>query len=132
MIERTGCKHIGVLGFSFKAGTDDLRESPIVGLIEHLIGKGYDVSVYDHYVSLSNLYGANRTYIEEEIPHIASLISDSIDEVIEKSDVIVLGNKSPEFRDALPKLGSGQVMIDLVRISDDLASNNAHYQGICW
>jgi len=132
MIERTGCKHIGVLGFSFKAGTDDLRESPMVGLIERLIGRGYNVSVYDHYVSLSNLHGANRAYIEAEIPHIASLMCDTMEEVIAKSEVVVLGNKSPEFREVLPKLENGQAMIDLVRISQDLASNDGHYQGICW
>lgn len=132
MIERTGCRHIGVLGFSFKAGTDDLRESPVVELIEHLIGRGYFVAVYDRYVSLSNLHGANRAYIEAEIPHIANLMTDSLDEVIGRSDIIVLGNKSDEFRDALKKLGKGQRVIDLVRISDDLVSADPQYEGICW
>jgi GDP-mannose 6-dehydrogenase len=132
MIERTGCRHIGVLGFSFKAGTDDLRESPMVGLIEHLIGKGYHLKVYDRFVSLANLQGGNRAYIEEEIPHIASLMSGSLEEVVDSSDVIVLGHKSPAFRDALLRLREDQVVIDLVRISDELPSNSGQYQGICW
>ncbi|MGE5073545.1 MAG: GDP-mannose dehydrogenase, partial [Anaerolineae bacterium] len=93
---------------------------------------GYDVAVYDRYVSLSNLHGANRAYIEAEIPHIASLMSDSMDEVIRRSDIIVLGNKSEEFRDALQKLGKGQLLIDLVRVSDELVSDHQQYEGICW
>ncbi len=132
MVERTGRKRVGVLGFSFKAGTDDLRESPIVALIEYLIGKGYQVKVYDRNVSLANLQGANRAYIEQEIPHIASLMSDSIDAVLDNSDVIVVGNKSREFKDVLPRLRDDQVMIDLVRITKDHQPCADRYQGICW
>jgi GDP-mannose 6-dehydrogenase len=121
-----------VLGFSFKAGTDDLRESPMVELIEYLIGKGYQVKLYDRNVLLANLQGANRAYIEQEIPHIASLMADSINEVLEFSEVIVVGNKSPEFERVFPRLGNDQILIDLVRITDRNVPPNGHYQGICW
>lgn len=132
MVKRTGRKRVGVLGFSFKAGTDDLRESPIVELIEHLIGKGYQVQVYDRNVSLANLHGANRAYIEQEIPHIASLMAESIEDVLDGSDVLVIGNKSPEFKDVLSKLNGEQTMIDLVRVTEENISSNEYYQGICW
>ncbi len=131
MVKRTGRKRVGVLGFSFKAGTDDLRESPMVELIEYLIGKGYTVKVYDRNVSLANLQGANRVYIEQEIPHIASLMADSIDAVLDTSEVIIVGNKAAEFRNVLSRLRDDQVMIDLVRAAENMQSNE-HYQGICW
>jgi GDP-mannose 6-dehydrogenase len=130
MIKRTGHKRIGVLGFSFKAGTDDLRESPMVELIELLIGKGYHVKVYDRSVSLANLHGANRAYIEREIPHIASIMTRSIDAILDDCDLIVVGNNSAEFSDVPTRLRDDQVMIDLVR-TNGMASNG-QYQGICW
>jgi GDP-mannose 6-dehydrogenase len=132
MVKQTGCKRVGVLGFSFKAGTDDLRESPIVELIEQLIGKGYAVKVYDKNVSLANLQGANRAYIESEIPHIASLMADSIDAVLESSDVIVIGNRSNTFADVYHRLREDQIMIDLVRITEKPVNSNGQYQGIHW
>jgi GDP-mannose 6-dehydrogenase len=132
MVRRTGKKKVGVLGFSFKAGTDDLRESPLVELIETLIGKGYHVLVYDQNVSLAHLNGANRAYIEREIPHIATLMCNSIQEVLAESEVIVIGNKAPEFRDVLQQAHRGQTIIDLVRITEHLDESAAHYQGICW
>ena len=132
LIRRTGCKRVGALGFSFKAGTDDLRESPMVELIERLIGKGYEVAVYDKYVSLANLQGANRAYIEEQIPHIACLMAESLDTVIAENDVIVIGNNNPEFRTALNHVGHHQTVIDLVRISEDTEALNGSYQGISW
>jgi GDP-mannose 6-dehydrogenase len=131
MVTNAGSKRVGVLGFSFKAGTDDLRESPIVELIERLIGKGYEIQVYDKNVSLANLHGANRAYIEKEIPHIAQLMRDSIDDVIEDSDVIVIGNNSPEFQNIQNRYNGRHVTIDLVRIAGDKTSSD-QYQGICW
>jgi GDP-mannose 6-dehydrogenase len=132
MIRQTGCKKIGVLGFSFKAGTDDLRESPMVDLIEVLIGKGYQVKVFDKNVSLARLYGANRVYIERTIPHIATLMCNSIDEVLSESEVVVIGNKAPEFTAALQQVREDQTIIDLVRLVKDLNHLGSHYQGICW
>lgn len=130
MIKGTGSKKVGVLGFSFKAGTDDLRESPAVLLVENLIGKGYQVQVYDHNVSLARLQGANKAYIEKEIPHIASLMVDSVDALLAKSEVIVIGNKTPEFMQVPDMVGSHQTIIDLVRIQDRVSENG--YQGIAW
>jgi GDP-mannose 6-dehydrogenase len=132
LVRQTGRKRVGVLGFSFKAGTDDLRESPMVELIEHLIGKGYTVTVYDKNVSLANLQGANRAYIENEIPHIASLMAGTIDEVLENSEVIIIGNKSTAFKDVFYRLRDEQIMIDLVRVTDKPVTSNGHYQGISW
>jgi GDP-mannose 6-dehydrogenase len=132
MIKRTSCKWVGVLGFSFKAGTDDLRESPIVELIEKIIGKGYQVKVYDKNVSLAHLVGANRAYIEQEIPHIASLMTDSIETVLDSSEVIIIGNNSPEFSNVLSRLRDDQILIDLVRITPDHIPSNGYYRGICW
>jgi GDP-mannose 6-dehydrogenase len=132
MVQRTKRKRIGVLGFSFKAGTDDLRESPMVELIERLIGKGYQVQVYDRNVSLSNLQGANRAYIEKEIPHIASLMAETIDEVLNSAEVIVIGNHDDEFKRVLDEAVPPNVIIDLVRIGDRGQRSKAEYQGISW
>ena len=132
MVTQAGSKRVGVLGFSFKAGTDDLRESPIVELIERLIGKGYEIQVYDKNVSLANLYGANRTYIEKEIPHIAQLMRDSIEEVVEGSDVIVIGNNSPEFVNVQKRYNGHHITIDLVRAAGKDVVSNTNYQGISW
>ena len=132
LIRQTGCRRVGVLGFSFKAGTDDLRESPVVELIESLIGKGYQVSIYDQNVSLARLYGANRQYIERVIPHIASLMCNSIEEVLARSEVIIVGNRSPEFAAISQHLGDDHVVIDLVRVLDHTDGLGPRYQGICW
>jgi GDP-mannose 6-dehydrogenase len=132
LIRQTGRKKVGVLGFSFKAGTDDLRESPLVALIEMLIGKGYHVQVYDQDVSLARLHGANRAYIERGIPHIATLMCNSVEEVLAESEVIVIGNKAPEFRDVPQRVRPGQFIIDLVGIIEELEDLPEYYQGICW
>jgi GDP-mannose 6-dehydrogenase len=132
LIRQTGYKKVGVLGFSFKAGTDDLRESPLVELIEILVGKGYQVSVYDKNVSLARLHGANRAYIEREIPHIATLMCNSVEEVLAKSKVIVIGNKASGFSSVLQQVRQDQVVIDLVRILKHVDHLEARYEGICW
>jgi GDP-mannose 6-dehydrogenase len=131
MVLRTGRKRVGVLGFSFKAGTDDLRESPLVTLIEALIGKGIQLAIYDRDVSLARLFGANKEYIEREIPHISQLMRAGVDEVLEASDVLIIGNKSDEFRQIEGRLRGDQLVIDLVRLFDGRTSDDT-YQGICW
>ncbi len=128
----SGKKRIGLLGFSFKAGTDDLRESPIVILAEALLGKGYELRIYDRNVSLARLVGANKEYINTQIPHLSSLLCETIDEVLDNSDVIVVGNAAPEFADALKRTRPDQLIIDLVRVKTDRAEIPGHYQGICW
>jgi GDP-mannose 6-dehydrogenase len=131
MVLRTGKKRIGVLGLSFKAGTDDLRESPMVSLIETLIGKGLRVVIYDRDVSLAKVFGANKEYIEHEIPHISELMRGSVQEVLANSEVIVVGYKTQEFQVLVEQLSSNQIIIDLARIFDGRESNGA-YRGICW
>ncbi len=131
MVLRTGKKRVGVLGFSFKAGTDDLRESPIVTLIETLIGKGMQLSIYDRDVSLARLFGANKEYIEREIPHISQLMRASIAEVVESADVLIIGNKAEEFREIEAQLRPDQTVIDLVRLFEGRMTDGS-YQGICW
>jgi GDP-mannose 6-dehydrogenase len=131
-ILETGKKRIGLLGFSFKAGTDDLRESPIVILAEALLGKGYQLCIYDRNVSIARLVGANKTYINTQIPHLSSLLCDSIDEVLDRSDVIVVGNAAPEFADALARTRPDQVILDLVRVTTPRDRIAAKYRGICW
>ena len=132
MVIETGRKRVGLLGFSFKAGTDDLRESPIVILAEALLGKGYSLCIYDRNVSMARLVGANRDYINRQIPHLSSLLSDSIDDVLDRSEVIVVGNGSAEFGDALLRTRPDQVVIDLFRVQTDRERVPAEYHGICW
>ena len=131
-VTESGRKRIGLLGFSFKAGTDDLRESPIVILAEALLGKGYDLRIYDRNVSIARLVGANKEYINTQIPHLSSLLCESIDEVLDHSEVIVVGNAAPEFSDALKRTRADQVIVDLVRVQTPRADIPAKYQGICW
>jgi GDP-mannose 6-dehydrogenase len=131
MVRATGSRRVGVLGLAFKAGTDDLRESPIVTLVERLIGKGVQLAIYDGHVSKAKLIGANREYIEHEIPHIWSLMRGSVDEVVEFGEVVVIGNGTPEFRRIESSLRDGQVVVDLVRAFGARTSDGT-YQGVAW
>jgi GDP-mannose 6-dehydrogenase len=131
-ILETGKKNIGLLGFSFKAGTDDLRESPIVILAEALLGKGVSLRIYDKNVSMAKLVGANKDYIEKQIPHLSSLLCNTIDEVIQGSEVVVVGNQAPEFAQAVTACGPEHIVIDLVRLPIYGSLMKADYRGICW
>jgi GDP-mannose 6-dehydrogenase len=131
MVLSTGKKRIGVLGLSFKAGTDDLRESPMVALIETLIGKGLHVTIFDREVEVARLFGANKDYIEKEIPHISSLMKRRLDEVIDQSDVLVLTKRSDEYRAGIEQVNHPPLIIDLARVLDERRSD-AGYQGIGW
>jgi len=124
-----GNRRIAVLGMSFKAGTDDLRESPMVTLIEHLIGRGMELSIYDRNVSKAQVMGANKDYIEGEIPHIWSLMSDDLDAVVSHGDTIVVAHKNAEFEAALERTRADQVVVDLVRLSHE---GEGEYDGLCW
>jgi GDP-mannose 6-dehydrogenase len=128
----TGKKKIGLLGFSFKAGTDDLRESPMVVLAEALLGKGFSLCIYDKNVSLARLVGANKQYIEEQIPHLSRHLCESIDDIVNTSEVVVVGNAAPEFSEAVTRCTADQIIIDLVRIPLDFSKVKAQYDGICW
>jgi len=131
LIYNTGKKKVGFLGFAFKSGTDDLRESPIVTVIETLIGKGYNLSVYDSNVHLSSLLGKNKEYINSHIPHIYKLLKEDVQDVIDASDVLVIGNNAKEFGKLLPSIPSDKIIIDLVRVDKEKTSKN-NYIGICW
>jgi GDP-mannose 6-dehydrogenase len=128
----TGKKTVGLLGFSFKAGTDDLRESPIVMLAEALLGKGVSLKIYDKNVSIARLVGANKDYIVKQIPHLSSLLCNTIDEVVNGSEVVVVGNQAPEFADAVMACRPDQIVIDLVRLPVCASLVKADYRGICW
>jgi len=131
MITALGNKKVGILGFRFKAGTDDLRESPLVEVIERLLGKGYQIRIYDRNVNLAKLMGANKDYLLNHIPHISSLMTESIEEILQHAQTIVIGNSAPEFRGITNQLRNGQVIVDLVRISDQ-RTEEGKYHGICW
>ncbi len=131
MVLQTRRKNVGVLGMSFKAGTDDLRESPMVTLIETLIGKGLKLTIYDREVELAQLFGANKQYIDHEIPHISSLMKSDLNEVINCSEVLIIGKHQDEFRELSHKLNNGRVIIDLVRLLD-VSNREKNYQGVCW
>lgn len=126
-----GNRKVGILGFSFKAGTDDLRESPVVELVERLLGKGYDLKIYDRNVSIASIHGANRDYILNHIPHISRLMASSVDEVLKHGQTVVIGNGSPEFIDVSTRIGHGQNIIDFVRINASRSVAGV-YEGLCW
>ena len=136
MIRATGRRRVGLLGLSFKEGTDDLRESPIVTLAELLIGKGYELLVYDRNVRLASLVGANRDYILNHIPHIGRLMVDRPEQLIEQSEVLVVASADREFASLLEKLPLGKSVVDLVGAwSTDPSARSAHlgaYEGIAW
>ncbi len=130
LIEKSGRRNIGILGLSFKAGTDDLREAPQVNLTEMLLGKGYQLKIYDANVSYAKVYGANKEYIEKRIPHISSLLHHDIDHVIEESDFIVIGNGDQEFSQVFNKIQDKQHLLDLSGMMSEKSIGNR--EGICW
>ncbi|MBB4939079.1 GDP-mannose 6-dehydrogenase [Streptosporangium album] len=132
LVAAAGSRRIGLFGLSFKPGTDDLRESPLVELAERLLGKGYDLRIYDANVSLSRLMGANREYIESRLPHLGDLLSTSADDVLAHADVCVVGCKDPAVLSALDGAGD-RTIIDLVRLPDaDTRRAHPGYVGLGW
>lgn len=128
LIEKSGSRKIGILGLSFKAGTDDLRYSPIVEVIERLYGKGFEIRIFDKNVILSRLVGKNKSFIEEKLPHISQMLSEDLNEVTTWAEVLVITNKEEAFTKLIPK--AGQKIIDLARIEN--LRQTQQYEGICW
>jgi len=132
LVAATGSRKVGIFGLSFKPGTDDLRESPLVELAERLFGKGYDLRIYDGNVSLSRLMGANREYIEARLPHLGDLLCTSVDEVLAHAEVCVVGTTDPAVLAALDSPGA-RTVIDLIRLPDaELRRAHQGYVGIGW
>lgn len=130
MIYGKGKRNIGILGLSFKAGTDDLRCSPMVDVVERLVGKGMNILIYDKNVKISELTGTNKDFIQKKIPHLQKLVTDDLDAVICDSDVIVIANKEKEFIEMLKKYPN-KIVLDLVRISKDI-DYEGYYEGLSW
>ncbi len=131
LILDTGVRDVAILGLSFKAGTDDLREAPMVEVAERLLGKGLRLSIYDHNVSLAFLTGANARFISEHLPHLGQLLDDDIDRVLDGAEAVVIGNGNPDFAAVVERLDPSIHVIDLVRIIDD-GSELPNYQGLGW
>jgi GDP-mannose 6-dehydrogenase len=133
MILSTGKKKIALLGLSFKAATDDLRESPQVQLAKRLLGEGRDLRIWDDNVSLGHLIGSNRQYIEEVIPHVGSLLCQDLGQAISAADVVVIGTRGIDRATLSQHIRPGQIVIDLVNLEKARRiENNGSYQGICW
>ena len=131
MIRSMDENRVGVLGLSFKAGTDDLRESPVVELVERLLGKGHEIRIFDQNVNLSRLVGSNRAYIYEHLPHIAKLMVDAPEDVVNHGGTLVIGNGDQRFADIVRPLNMTRRVVDLVRLENDVNSNGT-YNGLCW
>ena len=130
IIESKGLSRVGILGLSFKSGTDDLRCSPIVDVAEELLGKGFDIRIYDKNVRVSQLTGTNADFIAAKLPHLHEIITDDLDAVAGASDLLVITNREKEFED-IPVRYPGKVLIDLVRQFESL-DYDGHYEGISW
>lgn len=131
MILDTGAREVTILGLSFKAGTDDLREAPMVEIAERLIGKGVRLKIYDRNVSLARLTGANEKFIHDHLPHIGELLIDDLDQAVEGAELVVLGNSDPAFSDVAKLVPADLPVIDLVRIVAD-PTGLENYQGLGW
>jgi GDP-mannose 6-dehydrogenase len=131
MIQQTKKRKLGFLGLSFKAGTDDLRNSPAVALIETLLGKGYEIAIYDQNVHLSNLTGTNKEYIDTHIPHLSRLMKAQISDLMKESEIIIVNNKEKEYIDILTNVEWEHPIIDMVRLPQEIREKK-NYKGINW
>ena len=131
IITGTGKRCIGVLGLAFKPDTDDTRESPVVELLEHLLGKGFELIIHDRNVSVSMLVGANKEYIESRLPHLTRSLVHDINEVRQKADVVVVTQKTAEYQNFVSDILDDKIVIDLVRLFDELPDSE-NYHGIGW
>lgn len=132
LIRRTERKRIGLLGLSFKTGTDDLRESPLVRLAEELVGKGYELAIYDSDVAFPKLTGTNKRFVDIVLPHLGALLEGDLNKVCREAEVLVIGKKSAEIQQALAPVLGHKPVVDLVRIDASLLAGKDHYHGLCW
>ncbi|MFM8858254.1 MAG: nucleotide sugar dehydrogenase [Actinomycetota bacterium] len=133
LIMGDGRRKVGVFGLAFKSGTDDLRESPMVELCERLIGKGFDIKIFDTNVALSRLVGANRAFISQRLPHLGELLVEDIETVLEHGEILVIGSRTPEIVDAIGRSSANQLIVDLVRLpGGDNWRRRSNYRGIAW
>ena len=132
MVQAAGNRGVGLIGLAFKNGTDDLRESPAVELAERLFGKGYDIRIFDRNVSYARLMGANLAFIQSRIPHLACLLRDELQDVVEHGETLVLAHSDLGEGYSLPALSAGRRVIDLVRMPGTQDVSRAHYDGLCW
>lgn len=131
MVTSLKSRKVGVVGLSFKTGTDDLRESPIVDMVERLIGKGYEIKIYDPDVNVASLLGANREFIEQHIPHIAKLLAEDMKSVLSFAETLVIGKNIKEVEHIFEKLSPSQHIVDLIRLEKG-ERDWENYHGICW
>ncbi|MBU6257212.1 MAG: nucleotide sugar dehydrogenase [Burkholderiales bacterium] len=132
LVARNGRRRVALFGLAFKPGTDDLRDSPLVGLAERLLGKGFKLAIYDSHVKLSRLMGKNKEFIEQEIPHLDELLRESADEVLADAEVIVVGHAEPAVRRLIAERARGRRIVDLSGYADLRGIEGAEYEGICW
>jgi GDP-mannose 6-dehydrogenase len=132
LIERLRRRRVGVLGLSFKAGTDDLRESPILRVVGTLVGKGYSVLLHDPNIDMERVLGANRRFVEDEVPYLPERLKATVAEVVKGSEVIVVANHSREYKDIGALLEPGQALVDLAHAVDRASVAHAEYHGLAW
>ncbi len=132
LVERLRHRRLGFLGLSFKAETDDLRESPILRVVGTLVGKGYSVLLHDPNIDMQRVLGANRRFVEDEVPYLPERLRSDLDEVLAASDVLVIGNRAPQYRDVGARLREGQALVDLVAAVDRHSVVRGEYHGLAW
>ena len=132
LIAATGRKPVALFGLAFKPGTDDLRDSPLVVLAERLLGKGFELSIYDRFVKIARLLGKNKEYIDREIPHLDKLLQDTPDAALARAEIVVVGHADAETRQRIIALARGARLIDLNGYADLRDAGFADYEGICW
>ncbi len=134
MVKKDSGKRVGILGISFKEGTDDLRESPVVNLVERLLDEGYKLSIYDHNVATARRNGTNAEFLKSKMPHLEKLLANSVQDVLDASDIVVIGNRNKEHEVVLGELKNGHRIVDLSGLANANQENltEVNYEGICW